>query len=286
MKIALLSAKPDLYANTRIREISQGRGYEFTWIHPFEVSLNQFLNTKFDFDLVFTRVTGVMQDDFDLLLIKHLEKFSKIMANPIKTHELVRNKLAQYTKFSQAGLSVTPYYSFRGTPTSKTLEEIREVFGEELKKETYIIKPEKGNQGKGVNIIRGNDSLMSWLETFYVMGDQKWVVQPFMDNSREIRFFIVKDKKPIILEKYISEDNFKGNFHQGATSIQLSLAETPQVVIDLAYEAFRMSGAYYASIDLLYRNNKAYILELNNSPGLREVETKLDIDMGKFLFEQ
>jgi len=128
--------------------------------------------------------------------------------------------------------------------------------------------------------------LMSWLETFYVMGDQKWIVQPFMNDSREIRFFMVKDKKPIILEKYISEDNFKGNFHQGATSIQLSLAETPQIVIDLAYEAFRMSGAYYASIDLLYRNNKAYILELNNSPGLREVEAKLDLDVGKFLFEQ
>lgn len=283
MKIALLCVNPTLYANTRIQEYAKSRNYELDIINPFAISLNEFLQSSKTYDFVFTRVTGVLKDDFDLNLIEHLEKSAKVMANPLKTHMLVRNKLTQYVKFQAAGLSVVPFYSFRGECPDSYLSHMEEVFGEHLKDENYIIKPERGNQGKGVNLVRGKDSLKSWLETFMVMGDQKWIIQPFM-KAREIRFFFIKDKTPIILEKSITLSNFKGNFHQGADSAHLSLGETPQVAIDLAYDVFRMSGAYYASVDLLYKDGKAYLLELNNSPGLREIESKLNVDLGSLLF--
>lgn len=284
MKIALLCVNPSLYANTRLCEYAQKKRWEFDLINPFMLSLNEFLASEKIYDYVITRITGVLKDDFDLNIIEHLEKSAKVMANPLRTHELVRNKLTQYVRFQKAGLSVVPFYSFRGEFLPEYMKSMQEIFGDLLKNDTFIMKPERGNQGKGVNLVRGSDALRSWLETFMVLGDQKWIIQPFVEGAREIRFFLVKDQGPIILEKAITFENFKGNFHQGANSAHLTLGETPQVAIDLAYEAFRMSGAHYASVDLLYKDGKAYLLELNNSPGFKEIESKLNVDLPSLLF--
>ena len=55
----------------------------------------------------------------------------------------------------------------------------------------FILKTNRGNRGLGVNIVRGKDSLFSFLETFWAIKDQRFVLQPYINGAKEFRVFLL-----------------------------------------------------------------------------------------------
>jgi hypothetical protein len=92
-------------------------------------------------------------------------------------------------------------------PDKEVLEDIFSI----SKNNKYVLKMNRGNQGIGVNLISGTQSLKSILETFHALNDQKFIIQPYIEHKKELRIFVIKNQIMAIIEKTITSEDFRGN---------------------------------------------------------------------------
>jgi RimK family alpha-L-glutamate ligase len=277
MDFLLFTENSELHSATRLQEEALKLGLKVKTINPYESSLLlPFKPRKLEIPtLIFHRTSGIKFDDFELAFsIDYEQKGAKIY-NSIKSLSTLRDKLMQTVFLADNGVQTIPTMSFRGKPNNSTLAEIHDLFNtlpnSEFNSDQYILKTTRGNHGIGVNLINGIQSINSILETFWALGDQRFLIQPFLEGGEEYRVLIAADKVLGAISRSPTKDEFRQNAGR-ANAKYLPEKDIPKDVEAQAMKAFEASGCLYAGIDVLKWKDHVFILEINLVPGFKQME--------------
>ncbi len=290
MDIIVLSIDQNLYTTKRLLEEILKLKHNAKHINPFKqhISLNNYqTNNKHNSnEILIHRTTGVRFDDFDLNFSSYMEMTGTKIVNSIESMRNLRNKFTQTIFLQKNSIPTIPSIALRGVPPKLSSENIEEYFSnfkQFNKTESFILKTICGSKGIGVNLINGHQSLNSILETFHAIGDQKFILQPYLQNIIEYRVLIAGNKLLGCIQKSDSksnsnnESNYNNDFRNNSnrrSSTFLKENNIPKDVLDLAILSYNISGCMYAGIDILKWQEEVLVLEINLSPGIKYMEEK------------
>ncbi len=283
MNFTVISENSSLNSTSRLLSEAQLLGLNPNHISLYEssvIDLHVKETTKSQ-EIIFHRTTGIRFDDYDLNFSIKRELEGSSIFNPIESLATLRDKERQTLMLSSRNIPIIPTFSFRGRPSHELIDQLNSCFGNLSKKNQFIVKAIRGNQGIGVSIINGTDSLLSVLETFWGIKDQKFLIQPFIE-AREFRYFICKNKILAIIEKSTSKDFRKNSMRSSGVIVPTS---TNSELNSVALNCFNNCNLLYAGIDLLMNKDGIYILEVNPVPGFKQVEELAKINIAKILIQ-
>lgn len=265
--VIVASESPELYTSKRLLMEAKKLKYSSSWINPYQYlipPLNKSLENE-NSGLYFHRTTGVRYDDFDLLVTQYHQQKGFKITNPWENLATFRDKDRQSLFFGLHGLSLIKTLCYRGGLNEKYWESISSL----STKQKYIIKMARGNQGIGVNLIEGIQSLRSLLETFHAMKDQKFVIQPYIEHKKEWRVFIIKNEIVGIIERTIDKEDFRGNSKRsrGKNIKKINLEIEAEIL-----RGVKLSGLDYCGVDIIADTKNFYFLEFNSTPGFEQLE--------------
>lgn len=194
------------------------------------------------------RTTGVYGDDRDLALLRTSENQGRRVTNPVAAHALLRDKARQFLHLERRGFHLIPW---------KSLDDRGDFLPEKI-----LIKPVRGQGGWGIRVMDQKEFL-TWEKT---TTDRSWIVQPFLENVRELRLFYCGDEE-ILLER---SGGISANFTQGGNAKVIPI---PRELSGLGEEIRFTTGTEYGAVDLFETKEGHLILEVNPVPGVEQLET-------------
>lgn len=277
-KFILLTENMDLHSAQRFKEESRKLNIDFNFINPFNehlvLSKNSDIDNRFNIDektIVFHRTSGIYFDDFDITFSQDLQVYgAKVFNDPDMLIQL-RDKQMQSVFFKKNNIKGIPTFSLRGRPTEHTVDLIRNTLKKYLRDNKYILKTTRGNHGIGVNIVNGDDSLNSLIETIWAIKDQKFLIQPYINGDAEYRVLICDGKILGALSRVQKGNEFRKNSGRGEAFF-IENSKIPKQVLDEAMKAYLASGCLYSGIDILLKDQEAFVLEINFMPGFKQME--------------
>jgi ribosomal protein S6--L-glutamate ligase len=276
MKVAILTNRNESYSNRRLLEELKAKSISVDLVNPLKIEL--LMGSTKHYDAILNRMTKVSMDPISDQVLNFFGEIIQI--NNYKSWSLMQDKFLQQRYLSTLKIDLLPSLTYRGELTDsvfKILKNWQKEFGDE-----YIIKNIFGNQGKGVNLVRGLDSLQSWLETFYLKKDQMILIQPFMKSDLEIRTFSLKNEQSIYLTRK-NHQTFKANFHQEGEAIQANPIKEIETILGRITHELELE---YFAIDWLMKNNKYYPLDINLVPGFEQLESITKINIAQKIIER
>jgi len=280
--LIVASESPDLFTTKRLLYEGQLLGFDPQWLSPYKMSLSS-IATNSDMasknGLYFHRTTGIRYDDFDLIVSQQYQDWGLAITNPIEALKNFRDKNQQSLFFKRQNFYSPPSISYRGELTDTLWEEIKAL----STSEKYILKMIRGNQGIGVNLIEGHQSLKSLLETFHAMKDQKFLLQPFIEHNKEWRVFVIKNKIVGAIERILSPDDFRGNSKRSSGRWIKSIPADMEADI---LRATILSGLDYCGVDLFQNADRYMFLEINPVAGFEQLESLSSLNIARELIIQ
>lgn len=268
--LAILTTNLRLYSVKRFVEEASKLNLKTSLLNPYQthIVLNSphIKSPAFTFDYVLHRITGCRFDDFDLDYLNSLKKPSTVVINSLDSLRLHRTKLHQLIHFKEKSIPAVPSMAFRGEIDLAILDEFMRVHPASA----WILKMERGNQGKGVNLVQSKAELLSWIETLTLLNHQGILIQPFQKVIREFRAYVLNHEIVGILIRETSGDGFKANYAQSAKAVLYN--ESNQPLINLVEKTYQSSGCFYASIDILETPEGFQVLEVNSVTGFEQFE--------------
>lgn len=282
----LLTEHPEIYSSQRFIQEAQNLNLQTEIKNPYHqtVSINQNETKTLDDTLVFHRTTGLRFENYDLNYSTHLKNSNAHVFNPVSSFLNLRDKDMQAIYLKQNGVESIPSFLFRDRPPHNILSQIKESLGEFLVDESYILKATRGNQGIGVNLVQGDNSLLSFLETFWAIQDQKFMIQPYLKGGDEYRILISNNKILGCLKRTPGESDFRSNSNRG-NATRILEKDIPQKISELAYNTYRCSNSLYAGIDILSWKDHQFVIEINLVPGFKQMEELNDINFAKEILQ-
>ena len=273
-QLIVASNNHDLYTTKKLLTSGKELNYSPIWINPYQLTLP--LAAGPGIALYFHRTTGTNYDDFDLLVTSAQQAAGKVVTNPLLPLKNFRSKDLQQLFFQANALPSVDFVSYRG-PTN---DEIKQRL-HDFKSKRFILKMVRGNQGIGVNLFESFSSLLSMLETFEAIGDQRFIIQPLIEHRNEWRLFFCGDKILACIEKRKSKDDFRGNAKRSKSKI---IKKIPNILSELGVSAMKLSGLHYAGIDIIQdTRGRLLILEINPVPGFEQAEELSGINIAREL---
>lgn len=209
------------------------------------------------------RTTGVYHSDLDLLMLKSLPKV-------INSHESLkrfRSKSSQFLWMEEHGFSILPWLSLKAND-ALTAEKFTVLYPE------VVVKPDIGQGGWGLEVLY-RKTIKSWINKH----DPDYLIQPFIKDATELRYFFIKGQDPIVLKR-TSKSGIAANFRREGAA---ELAELPGKFQEELLRLVKLSGAHYGAIDLFIDHGRLYILELNTVPGIEQLEKVSGLNVIKLL---
>ncbi len=277
--ILVSSESPDLYTTKRLLSESNKLKYTTVWLNPYQhlISINKKSKNKAnESGLYFHRTSGTRYDDFDLLVARHHEDNHYKVTNPITSLETFRKKDEQALFFKRHGIPSIDTLIYRGELNEKYWNALQTLSSNGK----YILKMIRGNQGIGVNLIEGQQSLKSLLETFHAMKDQKFLIQPYLEHKKEWRAFVIKDEIMGVIERTISKEDFRGNSKRSTGKF---IKRIPKELEKEIQKAVNHSGLDYCGIDIIETKSGFAFLEMNPVPGFLQMEELSKINIAREL---
>jgi ribosomal protein S6--L-glutamate ligase len=268
-KLIVASESSNLYTTTRFLQEGNRLNLQSKHINPFEqliINTAKKQNKKNYASIYLFRTTGIRFDDYDICVAQDFANNGACIVNSLFSLENFRNKDLQMGFLESQKLPFIPTLSFRGKLTAPKIAAINNLKANQ----TYILKTNRGNGGIGVQIIRGNDSLFSILETYNAIGDQKFIIQPFKKHTTEYRILLNKSQILAVIERKITPLDFRGNAKR---SVGKLLTKIDPSLSQLAQSAIMKSNLNYAGIDLyIDEENGPTLFEINAIPGFKQAE--------------
>jgi glutathione synthase/RimK-type ligase-like ATP-grasp enzyme len=202
------------------------------------------------------RTTGIYGNDLDLLMINTLP--SERLVNPLPILKRFRSKNTQYEWFDQLDLPCLPWMSLKGT-NLVTVEKFFRLYPE------VVVKPFNGQGGWGIEALKW-DNFKSWKKK--KAQDEDYLIQPFIKNATEYRYFFIKGENPVVLQRH-AKTGIAANFQREGEATLVTFPIDHKEVVERLIER---SGALYGAIDLLIYDERLIILELNAVPGIEQLE--------------
>lgn len=278
MRIAILSANPNLYSTKRLIEAAQQRGHDAVLVdhlncqvvieggNPSVLYRGEILE---QIDAIIPRI-GASVTDYGCAIVRQFEMMKVFTTAKSQAIARSRNKLRSLQVLSKAGVGL-PKTVFANHP--KEVDRLIALVGGP----PVIIKLLEGTQGIGVVLAETAKAAKSTIEAFYGLGKHV-LVQEYIAEAKgaDIRAFVVGGRVVGAMKRQGSEDEFRSNLHRGGQSAIIEV--TPELE-DTAINAARALGLKVAGVDMLLSERGPLVLEVNSSPGLEGIEktTRLDI---------
>lgn len=279
--ILVASESLALYTTKRLLEEAKKLKIEANWFNPYDslLSLKEHHSTTQFPGLYFHRTSGTRYDDYDLIVSRHFEDTGLQITNPLNALSEFRSKDLQALFFQRNLLPAVPSILYRGALNENYWEEITRL----SRSENYILKMVRGNQGTGVNLLNGAQSLKSLLETFHALKDQKFLIQPYVEHKKEWRVFVVKGDILGVIERTISPSDFRGNSKRSKGKF---LKKLPTQLHEKIHKAVELSKLDYCGIDLMDAKQGPVFLEINAVPGFEQMEELSGLNIAKELISK
>jgi ribosomal protein S6--L-glutamate ligase len=278
MKIAILSANPNLYSTKRLVEAGKKKGHEMIIIDHTKCDL--VIEKKkpaviykgeevTGVDGVIPRI-GASVTFFGTAVVRQFEMMKVFTATESQALVRSRDKLRSLQILSRAGLGL-PKTVFSNY--SKNVGNIIDrVDGAPL-----VIKLLEGTQGIGVVLADNRNSAESILEAFNGL-QARVIVQEFIKEAKgaDLRVFIVDGVVVGAMKRQGKEGEFRSNLHRGGTAEIVTLTDEEE---NAALKAAKVMGLGIAGVDILQSARGPLILEVNSSPGLEGIESATGKDI-------
>lgn len=207
-------------------------------------------------DKYIVRTTGIYRNDLDLMMMKSLPKEKVVNSHEVLTR--FRTKSSQYAWFEDHNFPSLPWIPLKGTDLV-TIEKFFRLYPE------AVVKPIAGQGGWGIEVLTW-DSFKTWKKK--KGADEDYLLQPFIKDAIELRYFFLKGHAPVVLERS-AKTGIAANFQRQGSATVTSLPKEFEGQID---ELIQKSGAHYGAMDLLLKDGRLIILELNSVPGIEQLE--------------
>lgn len=207
-------------------------------------------------DTYLVRTTGVYGSDLDLLILKGVG--AKKVVNSLAGLSIFRTKSHQYKWLDEQNFPVLPWLVLKGADPL-TVEKFFRLYPE------AVVKPLCGQGGWGVEGVNW-ENFRQWKKKKGT--DEDYLIQPFVKDSPELRYFFIKGKASVVLERK-SKSGIAANFQKGGNA---QLSKLPAGTESMVYDLVEKSGLHYGAIDIIYQHGRPQILEVNSVPGFEQVE--------------
>ncbi len=278
MKIAILSANPNLYSTKRLVEAGTKKGHEMIIVDhtkcdlviekkkPIVIYKGQEIK---DIDGVIPRI-GASVTFFGTAVVRQFEMMKIFTATESQALVRSRDKLRSLQILARAGLDL-PKTVFSNY--SKNVGNVVEKVGGA----PLVIKLLEGTQGLGVVLADNKNSAESILEAFNGL-QARVIVQEFIKEAKgaDIRVFIVDGVVVGAMKRQGKEGEFRSNLHRGGSAEIFELSDEEE---NAALKAAKVMGLGIAGVDMLQSARGPLILEVNSSPGLEGIETATGKDI-------
>lgn len=202
------------------------------------------------------RTTGIYRNDLDLMMLKG--QSPEKVVNSYNVLNRFRTKSSQYYWFEDHHFSSLPWIPLKGTDLV-TIEKFFRLYPE------LVVKPLAGQGGWGIEVLTW-DKFKSWKKK--KGADEDYLLQPFIKDATELRYFFLKGHEPIVLER-TAKTGIAANFQREGSATVTTLPSEHKKAVE---EIIQKSGAHYGAMDLLIKDGVLYVLELNSVPGIEQLE--------------
>ena len=275
-RIAILSARPDLYSTPRLTTEAEAAGFTCIVLDHRRITLGIDLVSQIiyegqpvDVDAIVPRV-GPRSTRYGAAVVRQFEAAgvrSTISAGSILK---ARDKLACLQALAAAGVPVVPTSAGR-TPAG--LGEVLDLVGGT----PVVVKLVEGTGGNGVVLAETRKAAESLLAAFHQLRAE-FLVQPFVKEAggADLRVFVIGRKVVAAMERRAAAGEFRANLHQGGAGMAVKLSRKERSV---AVRAAAAVGVAVAGVDLLRTKDGPRVLEVNVSPGLEGIERASGINV-------
>ncbi|WP_338868179.1 30S ribosomal protein S6--L-glutamate ligase [Spirosoma sp. SC4-14] len=280
MRIAILSANPNLYSTQRLLEAACERGHEGVVVNHLNCQVMieggkpsvLYEGHELDpFDAIVPRI-GASVTDYGCAIVRQFEMMKVFTTAKSQAISRSRNKLRSLQVLSKAGVGL-PKTVFANHPKNGNVTQLIELVGGP----PVVIKLLEGTQGIGVVLAETTKAAKSTIEAFY--GLKKHVlVQEFVAEAKgsDIRALVVGGRVVGAMKRQGLEGEFRSNIHRGGNAVAIQLTPDEE---QTAIEAARALGLKVAGVDMLPSDRGPLVLEVNSSPGLEGIEKATGVDV-------
>jgi glutathione synthase/RimK-type ligase-like ATP-grasp enzyme len=152
---------------------------------------------------------------------------------------------------------------------------------DDIKTEKVVIKPRYGSNGKEVKVLKKTDvSLKTNSNTEYVIQeliDSSQGITGLINRRHELRVFVFDGEISAAYIRIPAENSYLANISQGGKEMKISLADLPtsahEIIQEIDKKFLTISPRIY-TVDIMYENNKPWIVELNDIPGMPDISVQ------------
>ena len=194
--------------------------------------------------------------------VSSLQDIGFLLVNDLDSMLVCDNKMSNALLLGRNNIPIPRTSS---VPNEASIEDAHKRVGGKF---PVIIKTLKGTQGVGVMKIDSMSSLRGVCQSLWKY-EADLLIQEFFEMKSDVRTLVVGGKIIAAAERVQppSNDDFRNNVHQGATTNPYDLSKKEIKVIKAAARA---TGAAYCGVDhFVDDKGNPYIIEVNGSPGIR-----------------
>jgi ribosomal protein S6--L-glutamate ligase len=196
--------------------------------------------------------------DFGQMLLRQLELMhvrTTLTSNGLIT---ARNKFLALQSLREAGITVPRTILLASRPNL--------VEAGHLVRYPAVLKILSGTQGVGVMRVKSIEETASIVDTLKFFGEvvclQEYIPNPGVD----IRALVVGDRVVGSMKRIAPHNEWRANMHLGAKGVPIELDDHAQKV---AVKSTKAVGLEISGVDMIFRGDTPYVLEVNASPGFR-----------------
>lgn len=264
MRLALVTAFPDLHTNRRLLEAANQRGV------PFDVLPPATTLPAAAPDAALLRV-GLSERLAAFALAERMETRGTRLLNTATACATAKDKWLTHHALSSARLPQLPTRLLEpGQPLTTVLPD------ESIGPFPVVVKTRLGSHGVGVHLVHTVPELEE-VRAGYARDGYAVLVQRYQKPLRELRVLIVSGEVTAALERTPAPTEFRANWHRGAGLTAVD--DLDEHVAGLAREAARTLRLGVAGVDVFVTDTGLYVLEVNDAPGIEGAEQATGRDL-------
>lgn len=281
MDIGILTTRNQQYhPNRRFLEAAHKMGHRALLIDPWKCHLLVGHNGGMiayqgkgfpHLDVVLPRI-GATIEDYEMAVVRQLELLAIPLVNGYDSIAKSRDKFSCLQVLASHGIRVPK--SIVVTDSRNLVRLIRDLNGPPV-----IVKLLRGRQGTGVTLAESHQAVEFVMNNLSGFGGSA-LLQEFVRESRgrDVRALVVGEEIKASMVRQSRGGDFRSNIHLKGVGAGIDLSEEYR---EVAIKAAKALGLDVAGVDMLESRDGPMVLEVNYSPGFRELEKVARIDIAE-----
>jgi ribosomal protein S6--L-glutamate ligase len=281
MDIGILTTRNQQYhPNRRFLEAAHKMGHRALLIDPWKCHLVVGHNGGMiayqgkgfpHLDVVLPRI-GATIEDYEMAVVRQLELLAIPLVNGYDSIAKSRDKFSCLQVLASHGIRVPK--SIVVTDSRNLVRLIRDLNGPPV-----IVKLLRGRQGTGVTLAESHQAVEFVMNNLSGFGGSA-LLQEFVRESRgrDVRALVVGEEIKASMVRQSRGGDFRSNIHLKGVGAGIDLSEEYR---EVAIKSAKALGLDVAGVDMLESRDGPMVLEVNYSPGFRELEKVARIDIAE-----